>query len=92
MTSAERMTSAELSKEQPAAVLIDEVDRVRGLAAMDTLRDWLDRSSATRQRAYSPLPPRNAQERHIRDFGHRLTFGCCKEQTPAVESGELRAA
>lgn len=55
---------------------IDPVDRVRGLAAMDALRERLDVVSVER-RALEVRLARNAVERHMLEHGHRLVFGCC---------------
>jgi len=71
--------------ERPTAALIDEVDRVRGLAAMDMLAEWLACYSI--ERAVSEVTiPRTAAERHLRETGHRLAFGCCRAKERRLEA------
>lgn len=56
---------------------LDPVDVVRGLAHMDVLRDSVIRASRGRLAA-CVAAPRTAAERHVRETGHVLAFGCCR--------------
>ena len=83
MTSAAPMTSAD--NEPPTAALIDEVDRARALASMAMLSEWIANYHVERAIA-NTLPPRTAAERHLREHGHMLAFGCCREDVAGMEA------
>jgi hypothetical protein len=65
----------EEQKEQASPALTDE-DRLRGLAHMDVLVELCDRARAARI-GQVRSEPRTAAERHARDHGHLLRYGCC---------------
>lgn len=87
MTSDQPVTSD--SNERPAAALIDETDRFRGLAHMEMLSEWLAQWRGRSPRAKVTIP-RNAAERHMMETGHRLRFGCCATEQPVDRNPNLR--
>jgi len=52
------------------------------LCRLDEISVMLDSYSLER-RAMTMAVPRNANERHMLEFGHMLTFGCCYERVVA---------
>ncbi len=83
MTSDQPVTSEEPADIGSADGSLDPVDVVRGLAHLDVLRDRIAVAAACRGLA-SVAPPRNSVERHARDYGHRLSEGCCR---PDIDRG-----
>ena len=77
-----RELRAQLSEQEPpAAVLIDEeraVTVVRGLAHVDVLQERLAAVRVARLAAQQS-PVRTAAERHVRECGHELAYGCCSQ-------------
>lgn len=66
------------------------------LARLDEISVMLD-TYCLEQRAMTTATPRNAMERHLREFGHALRFGCCYERVLAEyrdskEQGTTRAS
>jgi len=55
---------------------MDPVDRLRGLAHMDVLRDWIDGWGSSGG-GFSHLVAETSAARHAREKGHRLAAGCC---------------
>lgn len=47
------------------------------LCHLDEIRVMLD-SYGLKRRVMTTAIPRSAAERHMKDFGHKLGFGCCR--------------
>ena len=47
------------------------------LCRLDEIRVMLD-AYGIKRRVMTTAVPRSANERHMRDFGHKLGFGCCR--------------
>jgi len=58
---------------------LDPVDVIRGLAHMDVLRERIAYCRGNRLRDFPPLAL-TAATRHLREFGHELTYGCCRPE------------
>jgi hypothetical protein len=65
--------------------LLNDDEDVFALVHLNELLVRLDLCNLERH-AMTIAVPRNAQERHVREYGHRLRFGCCAKRDPEVAS------
>lgn len=73
---------------------VDDVDRLRGLAHMDVLRERLDAWIGNSGHPAHSLS-QTAAANHLRETGHRLGLGCCSPAAQArrlTESGQRKVA
>jgi len=83
MSSAERMSSAENEAAPP--LVPSEIEREIGLGHLAGLLKLVELREAER-RQKDAAPPRTSSERHMALHGHRLTFGCCREDVTRMEA------
>jgi hypothetical protein len=56
--------------------LLDDADRELVLGRLEVLIAVCE-AAITRRYARGQFPPRTESQRHLRDTGHLLSFGCC---------------